>query len=306
MTAKLFILSVIINIIFARNTPKDVYGNLEVTQVIYDQTLDHFNAYNQATFKQRWFYNDTFWTGPDNLGPIIFQAGGEGQNDGYLYGFIEEYAQQVGALLLTAEHRFYGKSRPFTPTSVNYQPSSDKLGLLQVEQALADYLELMTYWKSSAVNQYFKNCSLCPTIVVGGSYPGELSVWLRMKYPHIFDMALGASAPIFYTSNALVKPEAYYQVITNAVKKISTQCIDFVKAAYGALMTSTSKEIIAAIPICESTYSNIDELQALLYEEWADLGMGKFSFFLLFLCFQGFFRIFCVFGCVVIHHRRRQ
>eukprot|EP01083_Nonionella_stella_P128855 390590_1 len=126
----------------------------------------------------------------------------------------------------------------------------------------------MTFWKSSAANKYFKNCSLCPTIVVGGSYPGELSVWLRMKYPHMFDMALGASAPIFYTSNDLVKSEAYYQVVTNAVKKISSSCVDYVKAAYSALMTSTQSEIISGIPICSNTYTNLDELQALLYEEW--------------------------------------
>ena len=288
----------------ARNSPNDHYGTMEATQVIYDQTLDHFNAYSQATFKQRWFYNDSYWTGPDKLGPIIFQAGGEGQNDGYLYGFLEEYAQEVGALLLTAEHRFYGKSRPFTPESANYEPSSDKLGLLQVEQALADYLELMTYWKSSAVNQYFKNCSLCPVIVVGGSYPGELSVWLRMKYPHMFDMALGASAPIFYTSNYLVKSEAYYEVITNAVNKISSECVDFVKAAYSSLISSTEKQIIDAIPICESTYSNLDELQALLYENWANYGMGKFSVYL---------NVFSVLKVTVdhvfytvIHHQHRQ
>eukprot|EP01083_Nonionella_stella_P198527 728809_1 len=89
-------------------------------------------------------------------------------------------------------------------------------------------------------------------------------------------MALGASAPIFYTSNDLVKSEAYYQVVTNAVKKISSSCVDYVKAAYSVLMTSTESEIISGIPICSNTYTNLDELQALLYEEWANYAMGNY------------------------------
>eukprot|EP00483_Globobulimina_turgida_P010037 UN10056 len=97
-----------------------------------------------------------------------------------------------------------------------------------------------------------------------------------MKYPHMFDMALGASAPIFYTSNNLVKAEAYYEVVTNAVHKISATCVDYVRAAYAVLMKSSDAEIIKGIPICPNTYRNIDELQALLYESWANYAMGNY------------------------------
>lgn len=53
------------------------------------------------------------------------------------------------------------------------------LGYLTSQQALADYVDLIEYFKS---DPRMKNS---PVIAFGGSYGGMLSAWFRMKYPHI-------------------------------------------------------------------------------------------------------------------------
>ena len=42
------------------------------------QDLDHFNRQISVTFKQRYFLNDTFWTGSSSGAPVFLCVGGEG------------------------------------------------------------------------------------------------------------------------------------------------------------------------------------------------------------------------------------
>ena len=127
---------------------------------LYDQTVDHFNAYNSdAIFKQRWYYNDTYWSGSDNLGPIIYQIGGEGANGGGVYGFVENLAPLINGLVVTAEHRYYGESYPYTPQNKNYNPSSDDYFI--VGSLL--YRWLNPFWHNVYNQEHF--CQPCGLIV---------------------------------------------------------------------------------------------------------------------------------------------
>ena len=279
------VLLFLLNIANARFDLSQIYSSDDLVlkaskPQLYDQKLGHFNAYNaDKTFKQRWCYNDEYWTGSNKQGPLLFVVGGEGGNNCGFYGFVTEFAKEVGGLLLTAEHRFYGESMPFGTSDINnnYILDSNHLGLLQVEQAMADYMELMNYWQT----EYF-NCTQCPTIVFGVSYPGELSVWLRLKYPHLFDMSLASSGPIYYTSNSIVDPYCYYGVITNATKHTtgSSKCSEYVQMYTQSLLTSTPKQITNGIPLCSELSSDPEqglyELEAYLYEIWANYGMGNY------------------------------
>jgi lysosomal Pro-X carboxypeptidase len=84
-------------------------------------------------------------------------------------------AQLVGAMVIFAEHRYYGDSIP-TNASFNENPYL----YLSVEQALADYAYLIEYFHKNAT---FTEQS--PVVTFGGSYGGMLAAWFRQKYPHL-------------------------------------------------------------------------------------------------------------------------
>jgi lysosomal Pro-X carboxypeptidase len=52
-------------------------------------------------------------------------------------------------------------------------------------QALADFAEVIVMVQ----RKYAKNGRL-PVIAIGGSYGGMLATYIRIKYPHLVDMAL--------------------------------------------------------------------------------------------------------------------
>ena len=61
---------------------------------------------------------------------------------------------------------------------------------LSTQQVLADHVQLVTALKSEL------GAWGCATVAVGGSYGGMLAAWLRYQFPHQFDGALAASAPL--------------------------------------------------------------------------------------------------------------
>ena len=116
---------------------------------MYDQTLDHFSFASppQATFKQRYVVCDGSWSrGADgSRGPIFFYFGNEA--DVFLYvnhtGLMWENAPAMGAAMVFAEHRYYGRSTPFP------DGTPDCLRWLTTDQALADYAQLIRSFKEA-------------------------------------------------------------------------------------------------------------------------------------------------------------
>ena len=76
-----------------------------------EQRLDHFSSSTAETYKQRYFtYGNYFKRG----GPIFFYTGNEADVGLYVNatGLIWENAEEFGAYIVFAEHRYYGKSMP--------------------------------------------------------------------------------------------------------------------------------------------------------------------------------------------------
>ena len=156
----------------------------------FTQSIDHFSwsapPTGQFTYQQRYFLNDQFWK-KDASGCILFYAGNEAPVDLYVNhtGLWWEAAAELNALIVFAEHRYFGKSQPFGDASGQY------LYAMTHEQALADYAVLIRDLQSNLTGGVTQ-----PVIVGGGSYGGMLAAWARMKYPASFAGAIAASAPI--------------------------------------------------------------------------------------------------------------
>ncbi len=57
-------------------------------------------------------------------------------------------------------------------------------------------------------------------ISFGGSYPGSLSAWFRLKYPHLVHAAVSSSAPML----AVVNFTQYMEVVNQSLSSYSPEC----------------------------------------------------------------------------------
>ncbi|KAK6048537.1 hypothetical protein COOONC_13958 [Cooperia oncophora] len=121
-------------------------------------------------------------------------------------GFMWDIAPEFHAAVVFAEHRFYGKTQPYGTTSYN---TTDHLGYLSSEQALADFVLLIDYLRQERI----PGAENSPVIAFGGSYGGMLAAWIRIKYPHKVAGAIAASAPVFWFVDSHVPEDIYAKVL---------------------------------------------------------------------------------------------
>ncbi|XP_076854348.1 dipeptidyl peptidase 2 [Brachyhypopomus gauderio] len=248
---------------------------LQLEEKFFTQTLDHFNynSLGNGTFAQRYLITDQYWR--KNLGPIFFYTGNEGDVWDFAEnsGFILELAAAQGALVIFAEHRYYGKSLPFGQESFNIP----QIGLLTVEQALADYAQMVQELKKEFGAQK------CPVIVFGGSYGGMLSVYMRIRYPNVVTGALAASAPILSTAG-LGDSSQFFRDVTADFEKYNPSCKDRVREAFQMLRTLAEHEdytrIQAAFSLCKTPSSpkDIHQLNGFLRNAFTLLAMLDYPY----------------------------
>lgn len=73
--------------------------------------------------------------------------------------------------------------------------STDNLRFLSSRQALADLAHFRTVIAET------KGLTNSKWLAFGGSYPGSLAAWFRLKYPHLVHASVATSAPVYATVN---------------------------------------------------------------------------------------------------------
>eukprot|EP01117_Protostelium_nocturnum_P003195 TRINITY_DN1412_c0_g1_i1.p1 TRINITY_DN1412_c0_g1~~TRINITY_DN1412_c0_g1_i1.p1 ORF type:complete len:383 (-),score=134.41 TRINITY_DN1412_c0_g1_i1:82-1230(-) len=161
-------------------------------EFIFQQKVDHFTKSDSRTFGQRYFVNlQHYVNGTD--APILLYINGEGMISGppsRSDDFIVQLAMQHKSPIITLEHRFYGKSHPFTELSVQ------NLQYLSVAQALEDLNTFVLSFRDSLRSQQKLPNAKFHIYHAGVSYSGALSAWFRYKYPTTTKAALSSSGVV--------------------------------------------------------------------------------------------------------------
>ena len=107
-------------------------------------------------------------------GPVILHICGEYTCQGILPArlFPLQLAYEHNALVVSLEHRFFGKSFPFPETN------SSTLPYLNSRQALNDLAYFQQWFQDNFINKKYGTLNqFNKYLIVGGSYPGALSAW---------------------------------------------------------------------------------------------------------------------------------
>ena len=266
-------------------------GLPNVTSHHITQPIDHF-GYDAAvgSYEQRYFTYDHYLHDASAPTLVFFYCGNEDNVELYVNntGLMWTLGSKMNALLVFAEHRYYGASLPVPPTtSATSATSADCLRFLTTEQATADYATLIRFLRL----QYKDTDNAIQFIGFGGSYGGMLGAWMRMRYPDALDGMLAASAPIlsFQGVSPSYDPSTYDSIVTRDaggpgsgaapfcaknVRLVWTEIVRLASTTNGRQVLSTQYKTCLPLATEEEAVSLINWLQFPL----GYMAMGNYPF----------------------------
>jgi hypothetical protein len=159
----------------------------------FSQTLDHYSPYDHRKFQQRYYEFLDYFKIPN--GPVFLVICGEYSCNGIKNDYIGVLAKKFGAAVVSLEHRYYGKSSPFKSLK------TENLRYLSSKQALFDLAVFRQNYQDSLNAKLNRTKTDNPWFVFGVSYPGALSAWFRLKFPHLTCGSLASSAVVLAVYN---------------------------------------------------------------------------------------------------------
>lgn len=202
-----------------------------VDEYWFDAMVDHYNFRNPRTFPLRYFVNDkhgqnaqrrrgTALNDTNSPSAVLFYAGNEDDILQFVQhsGFLFEAAEELGAMVVFTEHRYYGQSFP----------DHYDLEFLTVEQAMADFNTLTVH-----IRQTWNLTRDAAFIALGGSYGGNLALWLRLKNPNLWAGAIASSATPL--KHVLRETNDFAHIETEVYANVSAQCPNLVREGWEEL-----------------------------------------------------------------------
>jgi pimeloyl-ACP methyl ester carboxylesterase len=217
----------------------------DVQELYLTQSLDHFRLEDARTYPQRYFYtnryvrtNNEYVNATSRREYAFLCVGGEGPaltkavlvNAVHCTGDMLETARRlyegndaISIHLYALEHRYYGKSFPTFAADNNATTASpltnEHLVYLSSRQAQAD----LAHFVSTTTILHDGNI---PWITFGGSYPGVLAAYARLRVPHAVAAAVSHSAPLQATLDFTGYKNHVANVLANADVGGSFACLD--------------------------------------------------------------------------------
>jgi serine protease 16 len=257
-------------------TALEASAPLHVQELWFQQRLDHFRS-DPRTFSQRYFYSDQYVynsntdtnTNKEHKTYALLCCGGEGPDldasvlvdSHHCSGDMLELAailfqrHNASVHLYALEHRYYGQSYPkFAGARDNEQSSSpttnENLVYLSSRQAVADISHFISAMQSPTT-------ASVSWVTFGGSYPGMVAAWARLKYPHAVTAAVSSSAPIQAQLDFAAYNEHVAADFANPVVGGSSECLDVFVTGHRMLASLIQNEenhetIASAFGLCDA------------------------------------------------------
>lgn len=136
----------------------------------------------------------------------------------------------------------------------------DHISFLTVEQAMADFAELIVYLKQSS--KWSGAAQSSPVIAFGGSYGANLAMWMRTKYPNLIAGAIASSATPL--KHILRETNGFWKIVTDVYSNASTECSSLIRDGFKQMMQQGTTQpgrnhIGATLGLCTAP-SSIDDI----------------------------------------------
>lgn len=219
-----------------------------VEEHVFHATIDHFNfrPTTVPTFPLHYYVNEEYVgrrrggssddggnstnDDDDGGGPtaVFVYAGNEDDVIRFVNnsGFLFEAAEELGAMVVFAEHRYYGRSLPFGDDFALGRGYN--VSFLTVEQAMEDLNTLNMH-----VRDKWRSTKRAPFVVFGGSYGANLAMWLRLKNPNLWAGAVASSATPL--KHLLRETNGFAEIETETYGNVSSACPDLVRRGWREL-----------------------------------------------------------------------